>query len=201
MIRADTLTFVAAALALAVTPGPDIVLVLRRTVAGGRRDGLLTALGTVSGVLVHATAAILGLSAILATSATAFTVVKIAGAVYLVWLGIRAFAGARKPAAQQAVRREGSAYRQGLVTNVLNPKVAIFFLTFLPQFVGPGDEPVLRIALLSVLFATVGAAVLLLLVTAVHRAERMLTRHRRSLETLSGVVFIAFGARLAFARR
>src|SRR5712672_3800884 len=130
--------FFIAALVLAATPGPGIFYVLARTLAGGRREGILSSLGTFAGGLVHVFAAALGISAILAASAVAFHTVKYAGAAYLVWLGIRMIRArnAEMPAQTEAPR--GGAFRQGILTEALNPKTALFFLSFIPQFIVAG---------------------------------------------------------------
>src|SRR6266851_3653829 len=130
--------FLIAALVLAATPGPGIFYVLARTLAGGRREGILSSLGTFAGGLVHVFAAALGISAILAASAVAFHTVKYAGAAYLVWLGIRMIRtrNAEMPA-RSAAPGQGS-FRQGVLTEALNPKTALFFLSFIPQFIATG---------------------------------------------------------------
>jgi threonine/homoserine/homoserine lactone efflux protein len=126
--------FIAAATLLAVTPGPGIFYVLTRTLAGGRREGILSALGTFAGGLIHVVAAGLGLSAVLAASATAFAVIKYAGALYLFWLGVRMVRSRNLPMDDTSPRMAFShAFRQGVATEVLNPKTALFFLSFLPQ--------------------------------------------------------------------
>jgi len=134
------LLFLAAALLLACTPGPGIFYVLTRSLAGGRREGILSALGTFCGGLVHVVAAALGLSAVLATSALAFTVVKYAGALYLIWLGIRMIAArnAGPDSGEPLPFPSRHTFRQGIITEVLNPKTALFFLSFIPQFVAAG---------------------------------------------------------------
>src|SRR5213594_2499606 len=132
------LLFFAAALILAITPGPGIFYVLARSLAGGKREGVQSSFGTFAGGLFHVFAAALGISAILAASAVAFHTVKYAGAAYLVWLGLRMIrnrntemlVSASQPAAAGALR-------QGILTEVLNPKTALFFLSFIPQFVAP----------------------------------------------------------------
>src|SRR5437867_8208602 len=132
------LLFLAAAFLLAITPGPGIFYVLARSLAGGRREGVLSSLGTFVGGLFHVLAAALGISAVLAASAVAFHTVKYAGAAYLIWLGVRMIrarnsemlVSASQPAAAGALR-------QGILTEVLNPKTALFFLSFIPQFVAP----------------------------------------------------------------
>src|SRR5712672_2219262 len=132
------LLFLAAAFLLAVTPGPGIFYVLARSLAGGRREGILSSFGTFVGGLFHVLAAALGISAILAASAVAFHTVKYAGAAYLVWLGIRMIRArnAEMPA-QTAAPAQGS-FRQGILTEALNPKTALFFLSFIPQFIVAG---------------------------------------------------------------
>jgi threonine/homoserine/homoserine lactone efflux protein len=133
--------FLAAAVVLAAIPGPGMLYVLARTLAHGRGAGLRSTMGTAAGGLGHVVAAAVGLSALLMTSALAFSAVKYAGAAYLIWLGVRTLAGLREPA--EAVRDGGGpAFRQGMLTELLNPKTALFFLTFLPQFVQPERGPV-----------------------------------------------------------
>jgi len=134
--------FMAAVLVLNATPGVDLLLTVARTLQGGARAGVAAALGIVSGCVVHALAAAFGLAALLAVSATAFTLLKWAGAAYLLWLafGMARAAWRAGPAAPQpaaAARSLAADYRTGLLTNVLNPKVALFFLAFLPQFIAP----------------------------------------------------------------
>src|SRR6266446_1352974 len=132
------LLFFAAALLLAITPGPGIFYVLARSLAGGKREGVQSSFGTFAGGLFHVFAAALGISAILAASAVAFHTVKYAGAAYLVWLGIRMIRtrNAEMPA-QTAPPAQGS-FRQGILTEALNPKTALFFLSFIPQFIAIG---------------------------------------------------------------
>jgi threonine/homoserine/homoserine lactone efflux protein len=143
---ASLLGFVAAALVVLVTPGPGVLYVVARSLSQGQRAGLVSALGLSSGALVHVAAATLGLSAILLTSAAAFTVVKLLGAGYLIYLGIRTLQP-RRPGADVDAPAPRSLYRlflDGVVVSVLNPKIAVFFLAFLPQFVQPGAGPVER---------------------------------------------------------
>lgn len=129
--------FFIAALVLAATPGPGIFYVLARTLAGGRREGILSSLGTFAGGLVHVFAAALGISAILAASAVAFHTVKYAGAAYLVWLGIRMIRTRNAELPTETFAPSRGAFGQGIVTEVLNPKTALFFLSFIPQFISP----------------------------------------------------------------
>src|SRR6267142_3538073 len=129
--------FFIAALVLAVTPGPGIFYVLARTLAGGRREGILSSFGTFAGGMFHVFAAALGISAILAASAVAFHTVKYAGAAYLVWLGIRMIRTRNAEMVVSASQPARGAFRQGILTEVLNPKTALFFLSFIPQFIAP----------------------------------------------------------------
>src|ERR1700716_441489 len=129
--------FFIADLVLAVTPGPGIFYVLARTLAGGRREGILCSLGTFAGGMFHVFAAGLGISAILAASAVAFHTVKYAGAAYLVWLGIRMIRTRNAELPVETLAPSRSPFGQGIVTEVLNPKTALFFLSFIPQFISP----------------------------------------------------------------
>jgi len=129
--------FLLAAVILAVTPGPGIFYVLARTLAGGRREGILSSLGTFAGGLIHVLAAALGISAILAASAVAFHTVKFAGAAYLVWLGIRMIRTRNAALPVEASAPSRGAFGQGILTEALNPKTALFFLSFIPQFIAP----------------------------------------------------------------
>src|SRR5438874_8402836 len=131
------LLFVAAAALLAITPGPGIFYVLARSLAGGKREGVLSSLGTLAGGLFHVFAAALGLSAILAASAVAFHSVKYAGAAYLVVLGIRMIRTRNAELEVAATAPSQGAFRQGILTEALNPKTALFFLSFIPQFIAP----------------------------------------------------------------
>lgn len=147
--------FVFAALVLAVTPGPAVLYIVTRSITQGRTAGAVSCLGIATGGLVHVLAAALGLSAALAASALAFNIVKYAGAAYLVWLGVRTLATRTAPAAVERAEPRSLArvFQDGVVVNVLNPKTALFFLAFLPQFVSParGDVP-LQVASLGGLF-------------------------------------------------
>ena len=202
----DLAGFVAVAVLVVITPGPDMTLVARNTFAGGRTAGLATSAGTCSGLLVHATAAAFGLSAVLLASSQAFTVVKIAGAAYLVFLGIRTIVTSGRDAASARGPKPAdplTAYRQGLLTNVLNPKIAVFFLSLLPQFVDPGPGFAARLLLLSGLFIVMGLVWLTAYTLMLHavRATARRPRVRKTIETVTGVVLVALGARLALQRQ
>jgi threonine/homoserine/homoserine lactone efflux protein len=152
--------FVAAAVALLVIPGPAVLYIVARSVEQGRRAGLVSVAGIHTATLVHVFAAVVGLSAVLASSALAFAAVKYAGAAYLIWLGMRKLFSRAATAASPVVvsRRKGhELFREGFVVNLLNPKTALFFLAFLPQFIdlGRGHVPV-QIAVLGLLFVLLG---------------------------------------------
>jgi threonine/homoserine/homoserine lactone efflux protein len=202
----DLWAFLAASFLLWLTPGPDTMYILARSIAQGRRAGVMSALGIGSGLLIHTFLAAFGLSAILAASAWAFVAVKTAGAVYLVYLGV--------PALLRKVGRPGAPdlspigswrmYRQGVVTNTLNPKVAIFFLAFLPQFVDPaagrGPIPFLFLGALFVMGGTLwclGQAVCAASATRMIRSNPALLGW---LERLSGCVYIVLGLNLLRTR-
>jgi threonine/homoserine/homoserine lactone efflux protein len=136
--KAHLSLFFAAAFRLAITPGPGIFYVLARSLAGGRKEGSISSLGTFVGGLIHVLAAALGISAILAASAIAFSIVKYAGAAYLIYLGIRTIQTRKlKITADASLRPARDSFKQGVWTEVLNPKTALFFLAFIPQFVSP----------------------------------------------------------------
>lgn len=198
--------FVAASSAIILAPGPAQALVLSRTVESGRAAGIQTAVGLNVATLVHAVAAGLGLSALLARSALAFGVVKLAGAGYLVYLGIRAFATAgRAPSSDRLEPRPpGRAFGQAFVTGLLNPKVALFFLAFLPQFICPsrGSVVVQFIVLggiLALLDAVYEAALVLIAASAMDWLASPLVAVWRS--RVTGGVLILLGAKLLFAER
>ncbi len=131
------LVFAGASIAMLVFPGPSVIYIVTRSVEQGRRAGLVSMLGVEAGGLVHVAAAALGISAIVASSATVFSIVKYAGAAYLIYLGVQRWRGGEPASEQGEPQARGDLFRQGMVVNVLNPKTAIFFLAFLPQFVDP----------------------------------------------------------------
>jgi threonine/homoserine/homoserine lactone efflux protein len=207
----DLALFVAAAVLLAVTPGPDSTLVFAQSLRHGARDGIVAALGVITGCVVHVTAASLGLSAILAASAHAFNAVKWAGAAYLAFIGIRMIVTTWRngpegaAAARPAALRASSLFWTGFLTNVLNPKVAVFFLAFLPQFVA-ADAPYapLGFAFLGVIVIAVGFVWLVGIALVAARSARALgsrTGLTRWLERALGAAFIALAAKLALAER
>jgi threonine/homoserine/homoserine lactone efflux protein len=197
--------FVVAALALLAVPGPAVLYVVARSIHQGRRAGLASVLGIHVGTLVHIAAATLGLSALVVSSAVAFTAVKIAGAVYLFALGLWTLF-ARRPEAEVALGGVGSlrrAFAQGIVVNVLNPKTALFFLAFLPQFVDPdASHAAFQIAVLGFLFAALGLVTDSLWALAAGTAGGLLRRSRRFVRAqryVTGGVYVGLGVATAFA--
>jgi len=192
---------------LTITPGPDMLLVVRNGLTAGVRGAWLTGLGCCAGISVHATAAVLGLSAILAASADAYAAVRLAGAAYLAYLGVRllisAIMSGDEPPPDEAAPRpaagHGTAFRQGLVTNLLNPKIALLFLTLLPQFVTDGEPRLRTTATLAVVF--LGLAVLWwrTFSLAIGPISRVLRgrRSRRLLDAVAGCALLAISARVA----
>lgn len=201
------LMFLAASVALILVPGPAQALVIAHTLSGGRRPGALTAVGLNVGTLFHTATAALGLSAILATSAMAFAVVKYVGAAYLIYLGIRALRCRASPSVSSVP--PGSSRRstlgQAIATGILNPKVALFFLAFLPQFVDPLRGPVLaQFLILGVSMALLDTLYELALVCLVSgMRERYLRSPRLAAwqNRVSGVVLLGLGLRLAAQQR
>ena len=197
------LLFFVAALLLAITPGPGIFYVLARSLAGGRREGILSSFGTFVGGLFHVLAAALGVSAILAASAVAFHTVKYAGAAYLVWLGIRMIRTRNAEMIVSSSQPSQRAFRQGILTEVLNPKTALFFLSFIPQFIAPERSHVFLqfvvLGALSVLLNTAADLLVVVLAAPLERKLKSSARFRRGQRTASGLGMITLGAYVALA--
>jgi len=195
--------FLVAALILAATPGPGIFYVLSRALAGGRRDGFYSTIGTFSGGLLHVFAAALGVSAVLAASAVAFHTVKYAGAFYLIVIGIRMIRSRNADLPARASAPSSGAFRQGIATEALNPKTALFFLSFIPQFISPERGHVfLQFAVLGIVSVSLNTAADLVVVWLSAPLERRLkssARFRRGQRTASGLGMIGLGAYLAFS--
>ena len=195
--------FIAAALILAITPGAGIFYVLARTLAGGRREGVESSFGTFVGGQVHVIAAALGVSAILAASAVAFHTVKYAGAAYLVWLGIRMILSRKEAMPEKTEAPKGSAFRQGIFTEVLNPKTALFFLSFIPQFIAPARGPVfwqfVVLGVLSVAMNTTVDLVVVYLAAPLERKLKSSAKFRSGQRVASGVGMIGLGIYVALA--
>lgn len=199
--------FVAAAVLLSITPGLDTALILRTAAAEGPRRALMATLGIACGCLIWGVATALGLSALLAASEAAYTALKWAGAAYLIWLGVNLILKPRErfelAAADQATASRRNWWLRGFLTNILNPKVGVFYVSFLPQFVPAGFSPPPFILLLAVIHAIVGTAWLCLLILAMRPLKAWLARPGvvRALDRVTGLVFIGFGVKLALERR
>ncbi len=205
------IAFAVAAAALTIAPGANDMLVIRNVLRGGRRDGIVTAFGICTGLFVHATLSACGVSMLLMYSATAFHLVKLAGAGYLVWLGLQSLRSAVRPPppghleAVESTRRRApqQCFLEGVLSNVLNPNAVVFYLAFLPQFIGPTD-PVLTKSLLLASIHYVEAILWLVALAIMFDSLRrfiLQSAVRRWLDGLCGVVLVGFGVRLAFARQ
>ncbi len=215
------LAFLVVAGLLTITPGADMALVMRHALGGGRRQAFFASLGICLGCLIWGTASALGVSVVLAQSALAFAVLKYAGGAYLVYLGGRALASAirgesttkvtkgtkkqypSRPSSLRGYRPEWTCFAQGLLTNLLNPKVAVFYLTFLPQFVAP-ERPVLpQSVFLATTHVLMGLVWLTLYARFIDRMAAVLLtdRVKRRIEAATGAVLMALGIRLALAQR
>jgi threonine/homoserine/homoserine lactone efflux protein len=203
------LLFIGAVVVLCAVPGPDIAYLLARTITQGRRAGLIAALGINVGAYVHVFAAVLGLSAILATSSTAFTVLKWVGACYLVWIGVRALMTRSAPMTVNAAQKSAVSARrifwEGFLCDALNPKVAIFFLAFLPQFVTKDSAigTTTQLLFLGVTCNVVAIGFNFILVCCASAATNALRRRTAWLKWLNraaGALFIGLGIRLVRER-
>ena len=199
------LLFLSAAIAINITPGPDMVYILSRTIAQGRKIGIASSLGVCSGAVIHIVAAAFGLSAILATSAMAFGVVKYVGAVYLVYLGIQALRSKRIsfdiPVKKQRQSTFWKAFRQGVLIDILNPKAAIFFMAFLPQFVRPElGHAAAQILMLGFLVNLIGVVIEAVLVLTAAQTTCFFRNNKKFsilLDRVLGSMLIGLGIRLA----
>jgi len=204
----DYWMFIAAGIVLILTPGQDTIYIAGRSITGGRRIGIASALGVAAGTTVHVTAATFGLSAILATSGIAFAIVKWVGAAYLVYLGIQLLLSRETflPESGSSVvcLDAWSAFRKGVVSNVLNPKVALFFLAFLPQFVQPDStQRSLAFLVLGATFVTMGTVWCMVIAIASARASERIRRSEKTanlVRRVAGCVFVGLGVRVALAR-
>jgi threonine/homoserine/homoserine lactone efflux protein len=194
------LAFLGVSAVVIVTPGQDTALTIRNTLLGGRRAGTSTALGVAAGQAVWALATSAGVAALLRASEPAFLMIKLAGAAYLVWLGLRTIFGHYEPKSDWPGGGTGTAFRQGLVSNLGNPKMAIFFGSLLPQFASPSFAGLLALGLC---FCSLTLAWLSAYAVAVARAGDFLrrTRVRRTLDRVTGAVLVGLGIRLAAEQR
>jgi len=205
------LVFLSIAAVLTITPGADMALVTRNVFARGRTSAYCTVAGIVLGCLTYATLSALGLAVVLSRSAAVFNAVKFVGAVYLIYIGAMSLRSAirKKPESQPAAVDVQSneplmrSFTEGLFTNLLNPKVGLFYLTFLPQFIAPGEPVFEKSLLLAGIHAAMGIVWFIIFISLLNAAGGLFSRSsvRRKLEALTGGLLISFGLKLAFARR
>ncbi|MDA1120764.1 MAG: LysE family translocator [Bacteroidetes bacterium] len=200
--------FLLAGILLNLTPGTDTMYILGRSMTNGRRAGILSALGISTGSLVHTVFAALGLSVILVESAFAFNLIKYLGAGYLVYMGIKSILEKQEnsDALPDGVSKSGNQYYlSGILTNVLNPKVALFYLAFLPQFIDPSNStPVISLLILGITFTITGTIWCLILATFSSKIKALLSKDNRLsgyLNKITGIVFIALGVKLALREK
>jgi threonine/homoserine/homoserine lactone efflux protein len=200
----EPLVFLGVITLLTITPGADMAMVARSVFMGGRRAAFATTLGISAGCVIWALASAAGIAAVLTASETAYDTLRLVGAVYLVWLGVQSLLAARRgyhasEPVGAAGRSGSSPFRQGLLTNLFNPKIALFYTTFLPQFIGPGD-PVLMLSLamasVHILLGLVWLSAYAWLLDRAVEAFRG-SRVRRALDALTGAVLVALGIRVA----
>jgi threonine/homoserine/homoserine lactone efflux protein len=212
VVLGELVAFLAVSAIVIVTPGQDTALTIRNSLVGGRRGGLFTALGVASGQATWALATSAGIAALLVASELAFLALKVVGVAYLLYLGLQALSSAVRPSGDPCPRPVGArgprlapvvAYRQGVVSNLGNPKMAVFFPSLLPQFAGSGDAPFLALLLLGLVFCVMTLAWLSAYALAVAKAGDVLRRPRirRTLDGLMGAVLVALGVRLATQQR
>jgi len=209
-VTAELPAFVALALVVIVTPGPDTALTVRNTISGGRRAGVGTAAGVSTGLAIWTLAAAAGVAALLVASEPAFLALKYAGAAYLIYLGMQTLLGAitrRSHDATPLFRRSpltaAGALRQGLVNDLANPKIAVFFSSLLPQFAPAHGSAFPTLLALGLLFSAMTFAWLCVYAAAIDRLSDLLRRTavRRAMDALMGTVLVALGGRLALERR
>jgi len=203
--------FLGISILVIVTPGQDTALTIRNTLAGGRRSGVLTAAGVASGQFIWTVATSAGLAALIVASEPVFTALKLAGAAYLVFLGTQALYAALRPRGENSRARfalprgpgRAAAYRQGVLSNLGNPKMAVFFSSLLPQFIAPGHASFGTLLMLGLLFNVMTLSWLTGYALAVARVGDVLRRDRvrRGMEAVSGLVLIGLGLRLVSERR
>lgn len=199
--------FIIACVLLIILPGPDTAIVTKNTVVAGRKGGMQTMLGSCVGLSIHTIAAVAGLSAIIVKSAVAFTVLKYVGAAYLCYLGVRTLMNMRAKKTdvdeELLVEAKGSSYfKQGFITNVTNPKVAVFFLTFLPQFLAPGADAFWSFLVMGIIYTVLTFAWFFFYVVLLDKVRNFMKRPatQASIEAITGVVLIGFGIKLAFEK-
>ncbi|WP_432737701.1 LysE family translocator [Maridesulfovibrio sp. FT414] len=202
-----TLAFIPVAAILTVTPGSDTMLVVNNTLTRSTADGLCTVAGINAGLLIHALASALGLSMILMNSAAAFELVKLAGALYVVYLGIQSLRSSRHTdefeiTPSRCSKGITTSVREGFLTNVLNPKVAVFYLALLPQFISPTDDILRKSLLLMGIHSCMGIVWLSFISLALGKTRHLISggKFKQRLMAFSGIVFIGLGLRMALSK-
>lgn len=198
-------TFLLMSFLLIILPGPDSSLVIQNSIMYGQKAGFKTVMGSVSGLLIHTSAAVLGLSALLMQSATLFTILKYIGAAYLIYIGFSALRTLKNPPTEEesvVKGKEKSFFLQGFITCASNPKVAVFFLTFLPQFVQPNYNHMLQFAVMGIIYAVMTIIWFLLYVYLIDVFSKWLKRPtvQKSIQGCTGIVLLLFGLRLALEK-
>jgi RhtB (resistance to homoserine/threonine) family protein len=208
-MHANITAFAGVAALVILAPGPDTALVTKNALRHGRRAALATSFGVVSGLIAWTLAAALGIAAIVRASETAFTLLKLVGAAYLIYLGVQALRASRRghsadiPVGDGPTQQTSRAYRQGLLSNLANPKIAAFFTGFLPQFIAPGVSVTVPFLLLGAIFVAMTLGWLCIYALVASKAGGLLTRPRvrTALDRVTGVVLIGLGLRLVTERR
>ena len=198
-------TFLLMSFLLIILPGPDSSLVIQNSIMYGQKAGFKTVMGSVSGLLIHTSAAVLGLSALLMQSATLFTILKYIGAAYLIYIGFSALRTLKNHPTEEEIvvkGKEKSFFLQGFITCASNPKVAVFFLTFLPQFVQPNYNHMLQFAVMGIIYAVMTIIWFLLYVYLIDVFSKWLKRPtvQKSIQGCTGIVLLLFGLRLALEK-
>lgn len=201
--------FVLMCILLIILPGPDTAIVTKNTLMNRRIGGLKTSLGIICALLIHTLAAVLGLSAIIVKSAILFSIIKYAGAVYLIYLGVKILWSlikkeeeANKEINTKNHSENKSCFRQGFLTDILNPKVAIFFLSFFPQFVVPGNDPFFPFLMMGITFTLLSAIWLVIYIYLINYISAFMKKPvaKHIIEGITGTIIIAFGIKLAFEK-
>ncbi|WP_110928527.1 LysE family translocator [Bacillus massiliglaciei] len=200
--------FVLMCILLIILPGPDTAIATKNTLASGKSGGFKTTLGTCCALLIHTSAAVLGLSAIIVKSALLFSIFKYVGAVYLIYLGVKTLWSLRKKETAAAIEHpksqfsHTSCFKQGFLTNILNPKVAVFFLTFLPQFVNPGSETFIPFLMMGITYTALTAIWFLLYIFLLNQIRSFMKKPKTQnmIEGITGTILIGFGIKLALEK-
>lgn len=204
----DFYLFVLMCIFLIILPGPDTAIVTKNTLSVGKSGGLKTALGICCALLIHTSAAVLGLSAIIVKSAVLFSVFKYVGAVYLIYLGVKTVWSLRKKeevSIEMNTKKQfenTSCFKQGFLTNILNPKIAVFFLTFLPQFVDAGSDTFIPFLLMGITYTVLTAIWFLLFIYLINQISAFMKKPKTQnlIEGFTGTILIGFGIKLALEK-